>query len=114
METIIFKNKDHEEIYYNILAKMANDDSYHRSMAYLLALDSNLRYSERINDCFDFVGDRINPEVLEAEWITGFDRRVLQLAFSLYNSSNAADINDIFSYGNDLGYLLEAIRIRFS
>ena len=103
-----FKNQNHEERYVGILGRMKSDDCYHRSLAYLLALDGNITDS-RIKDCFDFNEDCIKP--VDAAWITGFDRRVLMLAAHLWNSANVINLDDVF--GSDDIYLLEAIRIRF-
>jgi len=38
--TIKFKNEEHENRYYEILARMGSTDSYHSAVAYLLALDT--------------------------------------------------------------------------
>ena len=114
MSTINFKSEHHEKMCHRILDKMHNTDAYHTSLAYLLALDDNISYHDwRLEACFDFKNDSIKPNVLEAAWITGTDRRVLQLGFNLWNDTNSADVSDVFGSGSDLEYLLEAVRIRF-
>lgn len=108
---MIFKTSEHKQRYEDILKRMKSCDSYHRSLAYLIALDSNITGS-RISACFDFSEDSIKPGVFEESWLTGTDRRVLQLAFNLWNNVQQANVSDVFS-GSDLEYLFESIRIRF-
>lgn len=104
-----FKNQIHEKRYNDILSKMSKKDCYHRALAYLLALDSNITGS-KINDCFNFKEDCIKP--VDEPWLTGFDRRVLMLAFHLWNEVNPVNLDEVF--GSDNEYLLEAIRIRYN
>lgn len=107
-----FKDDGHKEKYFEILAKMNNDSCYHRAVAYLLALDENISHSpKRIAECFDFAEGTICPSAIEEPWVTGFDCRVLKLAFNLWNST-PADISEVFDYG-DIEYLSEAIKIRY-
>lgn len=111
---MIFKDEKHEQRFYEFLGRMKSSDCYHSALAYLLALDENIRDDpKRISDCFNFEKDAINPDVFRNGWITGFDRRLLTLAFHLWNEGNEANMSDIFGYG-DLEYMLEAVRIRFS
>lgn len=109
---MIFKDNKHSERYEAIISKMHSDDCYHRAVAYLFALDRNLDEDYKLNDCFDFADDAIKPECLEKAWITGFDRRVLKLAFALWSPVNSADVNDVFGYA-DTPFMCEAIKIRF-
>lgn len=111
---ILFKSHSHEEKYKELFLRMKRDDEYHRALAYLIALDSNISSSEsRVSACFDFENDSICRSVLEEPWITGTDMRILKLAFNLWNSNNQADVSDVFGYGSDLQFLLEAVKIRF-
>ena len=107
-----FKDNAHKEKYFEILAKMNSNSCYHSAVAYLLALDENICDSpKRIAECFDFNEGTICPEAIEKPWITGFDRRVLKLAFNLWNGS-PADISEVF-VGGEGEYLFEAIKIRY-
>ena len=111
---IRFKSIDHEVKYYMIAHQMAVKDSYHKALAYLLAFDDNISDNEeRLKACFDFENDSIKPGVLEEAWVTGMDRRILTLAFNLWNESNSADVSYVFG-GADVEHLLEAVRIRFA
>lgn len=111
---IRFKSMDHEVKYYTIALQMKVKDRYHKALAYLLAFDDNISDNEeRLKACFDFENDSIKPGVLEEAWVTGMDRRILTLAFNLWNESNSADISYVFG-GADVEHLLEAVRIRFA
>jgi DnaD/phage-associated family protein len=109
---VIFKDDRHKRNCSEILGRMKSRDVYHAALAYLLALDDNIK-GQRISECFDFSEDSIKPNVLEAAWITGTDRRVLQLGFNLWNDAQPANVSDVFGSGSDLEYMLEAVRIRF-
>lgn len=112
---MIFKNEYHKKKYLEILGNMATTDEYHCAVAYLLALDENICSNPtRVNDCFDFENDCIHRTVGEESWVTGYDRRVLKLAFNLWNDTNPADVSDVFSGITDLDYLLYAVKIRYS
>lgn len=110
---MVFRDEQHEDRYFAIIAKMKSNDVYHAALAYLLALDSNVD-SKRLAECFDFSEDIIKPGVLEAAWITSTDRRVLKLGFNLWNDTHQANVSDVFCAGADLEYLLEAVKIRFN
>lgn len=109
---VIFKDDHHKKRCSEILGRMKSRDVYHAALAYLLALDDNIQ-GQRISECFDFSEDSIKPNVLDAAWITGTDRRVLQLGFNLWNDAQPANVFDVFGSSSDLEYLLEAVRIRF-
>lgn len=109
---VMFKDERHKQKCKEILLKMQCRDEYHAALAYLLALDNNIQ-GQRISDCFDFSEDSIKPSALDQAWITGTDRRVLLLAFNLWNDAQQANVSDVFGAGYDLEYLLEAVRIRF-
>lgn len=112
---MIFKNDYHQRKYLEILGKMSTTDEYHCALAYLIALDENICNDiERVNACFDFKKDSIRRDVIDQAWVTGFDRRVLQLGFNLWNNSNKADVSDVFDYSpGNLEYMIEAVKIRF-
>lgn len=112
---MLFKDIEHEKRYYVFGLQMKAKDCYHKALAYLLTLDENI-YSneERLKACFDLENDSIHPEVLNEPWITGTDRRILTLAFNLWNGNTPADVSDVFSCSEDLPCLLEAVRIRFA
>lgn len=108
---MIFKDTDHRQKYREIIGKMSSRDVYHAALAYLLALDENI-HGTRISDCFNFSNDSIKLSAFEEDWITGTDRRVIRLGFNLWNGAQEANVSDVFSAGDDLEYLFEAVRIR--
>lgn len=111
---IVFLNDKHNERYLKILGAMVQKGQSHKAMAYLLALDENISCNEeRLTACFNFSENAINPDVLASSWITESDRRILALAFNLWNSSHIAVVSDVFSDSENIDYLLEAVRIRF-
>ena len=112
-EVVKYKDENHKKNYATILAKMATVDVHHACMAYLLSLDERIAFREdRVGECFDFEEDTINPPVLEANWVSDTDRRILALAFSLWKSSYTAPISDVFTESENVEYLFDAIRIR--
>ena len=64
-----FRDQKHEKLYDEICSRMKNLDDYHKSLAYLLALDVVCR--EHISDIFDFNEDGIRPACVVASWQTG-------------------------------------------
>lgn len=111
---MIFADIQHKTKYHEILGRMTTSDVYHCAVAYLLALDGNICNSpSRVAACFDYKEDCIRRSVLDEAWVTGFDRRVLTLAFNLWNGSNVADVSEVFGSGDEIEFMLEAVRIRF-
>ena len=111
-----FKNEEHEDNYYAVLAKMKSTDSYHRAVAYLLTLDSVCK--KHIDDVFDFKQDAINPDGLHNGWQTGTSVQTTRLAFNLWNGfiekgeEKRFTPDEIFtsSYAK---YYFEAIKLRY-
>lgn len=105
-----FINLKHERCFYELLYEMKSTDPYHASYAYLLAL-----IEAPVNDCFDFEQDKIKPDVVDKDWVSGTDYRILKLALNLWNPFHSADISEVFGYIDSeiAPYVFEAIRIRF-
>lgn len=80
---MIFYNIDHEKNYEATLNLMKPKDCYHKSLAYLLTLDT-VCY-EHIRELFDFLDNSIIPEGLYAAWQTSTSKRTSRLAFNLWN-----------------------------
>lgn len=79
-----FRDTEHETYFYSILDKMQNDDCYHQSLAYLIALDGICRkHFFSIYNCSEGC---IIPDCLEDEWQTSTSLKVLRLAFNLYTN----------------------------
>ena len=111
-----FKNDEHEERYYAVLAKMKSTDCYHRAVAYLFTLDRDC--ARHIDDVFDFKEDGINPDGLHSGWQTGTSVQTTRLAFNLWNGfiekgeEKRFTPDEIFTstYAN---YYFEAIKLRY-
>ena len=81
---IIFKDSKHETVYNDICSRMKYLDCYHRSLAYLLSLDTVL--CEHIEGVYDFQEDGIKPEGLNKGFQTGTSKKTTRLAFNLWNN----------------------------
>lgn len=80
---MIYRNEKHKKDYESILSRMNINDCYHRSLAYLLALDTVL--FEHIEAVYDFQEDVIKPEGLHKGFQTGTSKKTTRLAFNLWN-----------------------------
>lgn len=117
---MIFKNEEHKKSYeeFKLRACISEFDKERQSLFYLLALLEDTR--NHINDLYDFEENWIKPEGISEAWQTGDTTKITTLAFNLYNGWRDEDGEDysplhLFSVSNDnRGYLLEAIKIRFS
>jgi hypothetical protein len=118
-----YKNKKHEARYNEIIAKMRRDDVYHRSAAYLIALNEDCY--RHISDIFSLVNDRINIEGLAKPWQTSGSLRATRLMFNLWNEfcyddseadepavSYSYTVSDIFN-NEDAAYFFEAVKLRY-
>lgn len=80
---MMYYNIEHEEAYNNILGKMKYKDCYHKSLAYLLSLDTVTR--KHIDDLFNFKSSGIKRAGLHKAWQTGTSMKTTRLAFNLWN-----------------------------
>ena len=116
-----FKNRLHEETFYEIMSRMRSNDVYHLSAAYLMALADLYP-----NDVFDFDNDCIIHGGLYKGWQTSSSRRATRLMFNLWNGCHkdlAADcpektscyyvVDEILNNYEYFPWFMEAIKIRF-
>jgi len=124
--TIKFKNEEHENRYYEILARMGSTDSYHSAVAYLLALDTDCY--KHIESLYDFVEHGIRPwGALNQAWQTGTSVKTTRLIFNLWNtrcydldddsreikeSARKYTVDEIFS-SNLAFWYFEAVKLRY-
>lgn len=117
---MIFKDDKHKEAFTRFMNRMQSADCYHKSAAYLLALDA---VRDHVNSIFDFSDDVIKPECLQAAWQTGTSAKVCRLLFNLWNGyafdgetdEPSSDYSPESLFCNsDMPYMLEAVRLRFS
>lgn len=115
-----FRDQKHEKLYDEICSRMKNLDDYHKSLAYLLALDAVCR--EHISDIFDLNEDGIRPACITASWQTGTSQKTCRLAFNLWNGRTSDGENDSASpyYAVDeifdceyAPYYWQAVKLRY-
>lgn len=80
---MIFIDDKHEILFNTIGGRMRKQDCYHLAMAYLLALDSELR--KHYTEVFDFDADGIKINALNKGWQTGTSAKTTRLALNLWN-----------------------------
>ncbi|MDE6781283.1 MAG: hypothetical protein K2J40_07480 [Ruminococcus sp.] len=114
-----FKDEYHETLFWVILEKMTRKDVYHKSLAYLIALDDVCKY--HVEEIYDFDEYRIKPDCLAEPWQTSTSIKTILLAFNLFTGhsdwcpeelKSRCTPSDIFccSYAP---YYWEAIKIRY-
>ncbi len=99
MADILFADKKHEDLFFDLFKRMKTKDCYHGSAAYLLGLDTVLR--EHINDVFDFSEDIIKPDGLNKAWQTGTSKKTTRLMFNLWNGKYKDEIPVSYDYDED-------------
>lgn len=123
---IQFKDKEHENRYFEILARMGNRDEYHKAAAYLLSLDIDCY--NHVDSLYDFAEHGIRPwGALNQAWQTGTSVKTTRLIFNLWNSrcydldtesreikdsARKYTVDEIFSSSLALWYF-EAIKLRY-
>ena len=95
-----FRDTKHEEIFNELCEKMRYSDTYHQSLAYLIALDSVCR--EHISEIFNVDEDGIEPSCINRAWQTSTSRRTTRLAFNLWNGTTADITSDGEEYNSNL------------
>lgn len=122
---IRFADMEHLNFYGDICAMAESDgkrvDGYFRPLVYLCSLTPDTR--AHFADIFDWESWSIRPETLSAGWQTGGSRRIIRLAFNLWNGcgSDDPDVADVqaeylpdnlFCDGH-MEFFFEALRLRF-
>ncbi len=111
-----FHSREHREFYFEMLAKCAVDDSYHRAFFYVTGIAPETR--AHIDDLFSFSSDCIRPTALRSGWQTSGTMRICRLAFNLWNGHTetkeraAYTPYELFCCGY-APYFVEGIRLRY-
>lgn len=125
--TITFKNEDHENFYWDYLAKCRCQDVYHKALVYCLGIDNDTRGA--VNQIYDFKTGCVKTECLHKGWITSGSAKIVRMAFNLYcnatpsvndyediddqlKESKRYTVEDLFCCGY-ARYFWEAIKIRY-
>ena len=69
MSEIRFSSKEHENFFYQMLAKCGKHDSYYSSFFYCVGISEDTR--NHVERMFDFKERLIKPEALHEGWQTG-------------------------------------------
>lgn len=120
-EEIYFSNKEHKNIFYQLLAELPeNKQNNVEYLSTLYLLSSNEEIRNHINEVFDFKKYMIKLNCLNQGWQTSGSISVVLLAFNLWNgyisdipkSSSPVSIFENLDF-NGIECALQAIRIRF-
>lgn len=126
-----FMSDVHEKFVNECCERARNKDCYHRALFYVLGLTEDCR--KNIDLLYDWSDGCVMPIVgAKYGWITGTDRRIIRLAYNLYNGGcpTAFDIenpeemldetmeylpSNIFGglIGELVEYCFEGVRIRY-
>ena len=126
-----FHDAEHEKRYYDLLLKadkgrgVIQSDLERVSCLYLIALISG-KGSKSADNYYNFDTNSIRPDSISRAELTGSSRRVLRLAYVLYNGFPAGDdataaehyrdnsIDNLLDYAGDFGAaMIEAMCIRY-
>ena len=88
---IIFRDKQHEDFYYQYLKKCRYHDEYHRALVYCLGIDRDTR--EHVDRIYDFKTGLVRPRCLREGWQTSGSVKIVRLAFNLY-CNNMPSVTD--------------------
>ncbi len=81
-KNIFFKSKEHEEFFYQCLAKSDRHDEDYQALFYCLGIDRDTR--DHIDEIYNFDSRTINPECLNSWWIVSANAKVLRMSFNLF------------------------------
>lgn len=113
---IIFKDENHQDMYFALLKKCKRVDEETKPVMYLLALACNMSRAEQM---FDFKEMCIRADNFEQPWQTSSSTRAIRLAFVLWNGFPTEEeqernsVYNIFGYSSWDKYFIEAIRLRY-
>lgn len=93
-----------------------DDDLERKALLYIMAGNDDLY--NKADFIYDFKDRIINPECLESEEVDfcSSSRKLIKLAYNLYNSRHGADVVDTFYLldNNNFNLALNAIKLRFN
>ena len=128
--TVTFADQQHRDFFFEKIQQARQDDVYHQSLLYLLALSETTRTNfKRI---YNLETGLINPNCVYEAWNTSSTLRLISLAFNLYTNgtpvpediaeNDAEELAfikrnyspvDIFSDYEYFPYFVQALKIRF-
>ena len=116
-----FIDNEHKNFYNEKMLQVPYQDSYNRSLIYLLAMNNDTR--RNFNDIYNINTNEINIKSLKSPWQTSTSKNVCRLAFNLFNGcandntryntmSKEYSIYNLFCTSGAL-YFFEAIKLRY-
>ena len=78
-----FMDNEHKRFYNEKMLQVPYQDSYNRSLIYLLAMNNDTR--RNFNDIYNINTNEINIKSLKSPWQTSTSKNVCRLAFNLFN-----------------------------
>lgn len=119
--SIKFQDKKHKDFYNEKISQVDYQDSYNRSLIYLLAINEDTR--EHFNEIYNIDYNEINISSLKKAWQTSTSLNVCRLAFNLFDGCandnpkiKSMDkkycIDNLFCTSG-AGYFFEAIKLRY-
>lgn len=124
---MVFKDKKHENFYFEKLKQARYQDCYHKALIYILGISEDTR--NHFSQIYDIKSGCVKPECLHEGWQTSGSVRVVRLAFNLYTDGTPSvenykrkdeqiaecreySVSDIFCCGYAL-YFWQGIRLRY-
>ena len=116
MPKIMFKSKEHQQFYIDMMRKCRVNDTYHQAFFYVLGLTEKTRTN--IKQLFNFKAGHIEFNGLKKAWQTSTTMRTCLLAFNLWNGYEAEGENTNYSPINLFAcepapYFIEGIKLRY-
>lgn len=116
-----FIDKKHKDFYNSKLLQIPYQDSYNKSLIYLLSMNKDTRKS--FDEIYNIDNNEININSLKSAWQTSTSKNICRLAFNLFNGcandnpknktmSKDYSINNLFCTSG-AGYFFEAIKLRY-
>lgn len=116
-----FIDSEHETFYNEKIIQVPYQDSYNRSLIYLLSMNQETR--KHFNEIYNIETNEINIKSLKGAWQTGTSINICRLAFNLFNGcandnqrynsmSKDYSISNLFCTSGSF-YFFEAIKLRY-
>jgi len=115
MPKIMFKSKEHQQFYIDMMRECEVNDTYHQAFFYVMGIAEETR--KNINQLFNFGGNQIDFSGLEGQWQTSSTKRACFLAFNLWNGyageEHDADCSPNYLFCCEYApYFIEGIKLR--
>lgn len=108
---IKFKDSKHKEFYFSQIEKCQKWDKYSSALMYTLGLSGDCR--THITDLYNYENNEILIDGLEKGWITSGSRRVILMAYNLFNGFMDGEESTPYKLfiDSNAAYFYQAIRL---